>query len=75
MKFWLRMSSMDTLLGGAVVSSLHGRAVSDKATEVGKAKLQGTWTLSYNPKWVGKDWNLRSHTIPCVFLKDASVSA
>lgn len=21
-----------------------------KATEVGKAKLQGTWTLSYNPK-------------------------
>ena len=39
------MSSMDTLLGGAVVSSLYERVVSDKVAEVGKAKLQKTWTL------------------------------
>ena len=39
------MSSLDTLLGGAVVSRLYERVVSDKVADVGKAKLQETWTL------------------------------
>lgn len=30
---------MKTLVGGAVVSSLYGKVVSDKAAEVGNAKL------------------------------------
>lgn len=41
MEACLRMSSVDTLLGGAVVSSLYERVESGKVAEVGKAKLQG----------------------------------
>lgn len=33
---------MDTLVAGAVVSGLHGRAESDKSAQKGRAKLQVT---------------------------------
>lgn len=69
MKFWLRISSVDTLVGGAVVSSLYGKAESDKAAEEAWAKLQVTWTLSWNQKWAGEDWYLWSHMLPVCFWK------
>ena len=73
MEFGLRMSSMDLLVGGAVVGNLYGRAESDKAAQKGRAKFQVTWTLALDQEWTEKS-EVSGVTGSPVCLNDASAA-